>query len=620
MATVLVDVETKSDDSAIKYIDEAEEGLMKTTESVLEHEEEVFNQAKKLQEMALEIQKRETKLTGYANSLLSKRKKLDEDMKKFRDKMDKAEKEFQQQVVEAHEKMSDLSNNLILTESKEKNVTTGIANMTNIVTELDNKLLSLTSNVDKSMDIIDKYKPTSDDYNIEMLSNSVKEYKEKVNDIEMKIISQKESASRSQTSNINRIMKRRELEAVKENLTQKLLFAKERFRDELQKQIDKTNIENTYMKPQTMVISLKNESEYLKSKLKGMAKAYTKINEELNNYKTSQISAYNMVKSKKNTVLDLDVEKNKYISMLDNIKQSEINIKAIRAKTISELKTKSFELKKTITEERVTIDKLILQENVLNEKIREVNTKIECARADFDQIFTNELAIKRLKADESILRHKKDSKFENLEYDLSIIKQKIIDAELEAKRLNVNCTGLHNNSSQFYDKKSDELSEIKTDIKTLKELIHEFERRNENLNKTLSIKKKELNTRTRANLYYQMKLDNIVNKYNRPSRDLSPMELQVESKKQAVEERRKIVANKWTAMKLAASIAGAKKVDLSPSRERIRKYRKNANKHLTTEDLIWAFEAEAYVWKSDHRTFANNLLLSTWDHQLDLFF
>ena len=602
---------------------------------------------------------REKKVTEWASSLNKRREELEELKENFQNEQKEKINEIENSIQKEETKVNQLETNISSIVSQIDKITT------HDKPEYENKIQQFQKDEEKYGNLLQQYNQTIDNSVTNVtdlhnkygeMMNSIDRTKENAQDIDQQIIRLQGQVRLQNISANTKLVELKKMNLLIENLENKINLANQENMEDYNKlSEDISNKEQNIEKPdETLIKSLNNEIRFMK------------------NVKTSKEQLIQELESKENEIqanilqrkaygLDIQQKMKFTYSSTNQLKREQqqflantLKVRSIKVKTIADLKQKVFETRDASSVAQTEIERLSQEEKTLLQKLRAVDVKIECARADNDLLFTHDICLDQLETSLNNQLQKQSDRITSLNDIYESLKRRINGAELEATRLNNAYVSLIRQNQQT------KVSQNATQIKDMKQRIKKYKRSSNellstinfyvskcnNLNLSIQNKKREIEREKSTQRYLQQKVKSINTPYfvtnssdiptyqslglrtqNNPRQRAIDAESSISSllsricQKQTVIEKKKdhilslkkqtnYYQNKYTTSTPSWNI------DLDTP---VFKRRIELKDALSIEDLIWAIQSETYVWRSETTIFAKELLLNTWKYQLDLF-
>ena len=600
---------------------------------------------------------REKKVTEWASSLSKRREELEAMKNNFQNEQKQKISEIEILIQNEEKRVKDLETNA-------NRINTQIDLITNKEKpEIEQKLQQFQKDEEKFGNLLSQYHETiaNSDNNVTDLHNKYDEMmalidrtKENAQNIDQQIIKLQGQVRLQNIDANTKLVELKKMNLIIENLENKINLVNEENMEHYNKLSEDISNKDQSKKPDEVTIkSLNNEISFMKnsktSKEQLIQELESKENEIQANILQKRAGGLDLQQKLKLTYSSTNKLKREQQLFLSNT----LKVRSIKVETIADLKQKVFETRDASTVAQTEIERLAQEEKTLMQKLRAVDVKIECARADNDMLFTHDVCLDQLELGINTQMQKQSDRITSLNDIYESLKRRINGAELEATRLNNAYVSLVRQNQQT------KVSENAAKIKTLKQRIKTYKRSSNdllstinfyiskcnNLNLSIQNKRREIEREKSTQRYLQQKFNSLNPSYYTSNTYDIPTYQRLSINRN--EYRQRAIDTESSISNLISKISHKRSV-IDKKRDHISSLRKQTNYYqskyttstpswntdldppfyqrkielkdaLSIEDLIWAIQSETYVWRSETTIFAKELLLNTWKYQLDLF-
>ncbi|EAY05072.1 hypothetical protein TVAG_191690 [Trichomonas vaginalis G3] len=610
-----------NDDREIKEaIKSSRTALRETTQNVNAREANIQITAESINQMYKRVDEWEKRLAEYADKALLKQSNLRKEQDKFYSENNHANTELDNQINELEEILNKLMNrqqeitlNLKFIEKQKKDFDQNIVELTQNVNNVSKTGTEHSKSITKASEEHQEFEDMQQHAIIEISEN-----KKKISDLELEISQVQATLSDFKLKDAQNTAENTKLSYKIENLKEKrnnLINKYQENVNSLTNSINKKN-ENEF-DPKTQRISLQNQIKSIKDSMTGIIKSISEKNSD------EKIMRSNILREKansdalraniKNINSQIDKIKEDHNRFLDNV----VKIRSIKVATISEIKTALFDVNNSIRQAQMSLDEMANMESRIAQRLRSTDVKIECCRANMDQIATNEIELQRLRLVNESREDSQTARVVALQDTLDALTNRIKGAEIEEQRLNRNFISLVSSRNPEPETKTDVLysavRRIKRENKCLVQQIQDvYQKIND-----LSFNQKKISGKIKQSRELsQLPSSKAPNPKGlcMKQHEISNLITKICEKKESIEYSRRKLANKQQ-----NSYYKPTYYDYNFNNFDYNYTKSLFNERLTLTDLIWAMQSETYVWRSENTVFAKELLLNTWNHQLDLF-
>ena len=570
------------------------------------------------------IIERESELSRCAQTLLKRKEEIEKNRENFFENHKKDVTKLDNSIRETECKLSSI-------EDKCTSITTRIEQIINSEKPKETTRYETAKNEDEKLDSkLSEHNGTIgeiEEINVNMETQGasaaqlIKKTKNDIQEIEDETISLQKTLRLEGIDSGKKYVELKKYEALIQNIEQKIAIANQQKVESYGKlATDLTNKQAKKIEETTNKTSLSRVVSSTKASIMNTIKEIKEQESEKNEIKAKilqrKAQAAEFKQKLSMTSSEMAKIQTEQAQFLNNILQ----IRSIKVDTISKLKEKVFETKDACGLAQQEIDSLSNKEKTLIQKIRAVDVKIECARADNDLLFTHDICLHQLESSLEEKARKASDKVCSLNDIYESIRRRINGAEIEETRLNGvyvtllsrNITNATNPEVQIKQIKQ-QIKETKKESREMASTINFLVSKCNNLQLSIQNKKREIEREKGTTRFLMMKGEEATTRRwgQRAVDEGLPISTLIEKvckKKTEIEQKKQRIANKRS-----------RSFDAATKQRGTYRERMLLNDKLSIEDLIWAIQSETYVWKAESTIFAKELLLNTWKHQLDLF-